>query len=112
MGLFNLFKKKESKHWSTDLKNSSDWKLRETWVDYPMPDYDAVHTYCSVAFDDSGRTFYYRTRNPELRVGDLVYVPIGYKYEKKIGRIVEMKNYKGHAAPFPLEKTKHIIGKA
>ena len=89
-----------------------DWKIKETWEDYPVPDYNDVHTYCLVAFDESGKAFYYRTRNPELRVGDLVYVPVGYKYEKKIGRIVSMQNYIGWNAPFPLEKTKHIQGKA
>ena len=88
-----------------------DWKLKETWEDYPMPDYNAIHTYCQVAFDDSGKSFYYRTRNPELKVGDMVYVPVGYKYEKKIGQIVSMKNYKGSKAPYPLERTKHILGK-
>lgn len=88
-----------------------DWKVKETWEDYPMPNYDAIHTYCQVAFDDSGKSFYYRTRNPELKVGDMVYVPVGYKYEKKIGQIISMKNYKGSKAPYPLERTKHIIGK-
>ena len=41
----------------------------------------------------------------------MVYVPVGYKYEKKIGQIVSMKNYKGSKAPYPLERTKHILGK-
>lgn len=93
-------------------KKVYDWKLKETWEDYPTPDYNAIHTYCSVVFDDSGKSFYYRTRNPELNVGDLVYVPVGYKYEKKIGIIVKMEDFVGTAAPFPLEKTKHIQGKA
>ena len=108
--------------WSKDLhkgirKNPStgeetyDWKVKETWEDYPAPDYDAMHTYCQVAFDDSGKYFYYRTRNPELKVGDMVYVPVGYKYQKKVGKIISMKEYKGSKAPYPLERTKHIIGK-
>ena len=100
------------------IKNSDasgqeyDWRLKERWEDYPAPDYNALHTYCQVAFDDSGKTFYFRTRNPELKVGDMVYVPVGYKYEKKIGKIVSMKDYKGYKAPYPLEKTKYIKGKA
>ena len=99
------------------IKNSDvssqeyDWKLKERWEDYPAPDYNALHTYCQVAFDDSGKTFYFRTRNPELKDGDMVYVPVGYKYEKKIGKIVSMKDYKGYKAPYPLEKTKYIKGK-
>lgn len=89
-----------------------DWKMKETWEDYPAPNYDDVHTYCRVAFDGERKTFYYRTRNPELKVGDNVYVPVGYKYQKKIGTIVSMKEYVGRKAPYPLEKTKFIIGKA
>ncbi len=88
-----------------------DWQIKERWEDYPAPNYDDVHTYCEVAFDDSGKTFYYRTRNPELKVGDEVYVPVGYKYQKKIGRIVSMEDFLGSEAPYPLERTKHIIGK-
>lgn len=99
------------------IKNSDasgqeyDWELKERWEDYPAPDYNALHTYCQVALDDSGKTFYFRTRNPELKVGDMVCVPVGYKYEKKIGKIVSMKDYKGYKAPYPLEKTKYIKGK-
>ena len=88
-----------------------NWKLQEIWEDYPAPNYEAVHTYCEVAFDDSGRTYYYRTRNPELRVGDTVYVPFGYKAPKRIGVIVSMEDFEGYDVPFPLEKTKYIIGK-
>ena len=92
-------------------KKEYDWKLQETWEDYPAPNYRIKHTYCQVAFNDSGKTFYYRTRNPELKVGDMVYVPIGFKCEQKIGRIISMKEYKGSSVPYPLEKTKHIKGK-
>ena len=90
---------------------TKDWKVQETWEDYPSPDYNAVHTYCSIAYDDSGKTFYYRTRNPELQVGDFVYVPVGARYEKRMGRIVRMQDYMGRHAPYPLERTKHVIGK-
>ena len=92
-------------------KTEYDWKLRERWEDYPVPDYNAMHTYCEIAFDNSGKTYYYRTRNPELQVGDKVYVPFGYKHEQKVGTIVSMKEYKGKLAPYPLEKTKYIKGK-
>ena len=93
-------------------KYADNWKLQETWEDYPTPNYEAIHTYCSVSFDGSDKTFYYRTRNPEIKVGDLVYVPVGKNYEKKIGRVVAMENYRGSRAPYPLERTKHILGKA
>ena len=94
------------------VRKEQDWKLQETWEDYPVPNYDACHTYCSVALDMSGRTFYYRTRNPELKVGDRVYVPVGRSYEKTVGIIVGMQNVTAEEIPYPLEKTKFILGKA
>lgn len=92
-------------------ENDGAWRRREIWEDYPAPNYTAWHTYCSVAFDESGRTYYYRTRNPELKPGDMVYVPVGPNHEKKAGWIVEMKNYRGRSVPYPLEKTRHILDK-
>ena len=74
-------------------------------------DEDAVYTYCEVAFDDSGRTYYYRTNNPELQVDDAVYVPFGHGAPKKIGVIVSIEDFAGCDVPFPLERTKFIVGK-
>lgn len=93
--------------WNKEIKES-DWRKQEIWEDYPTPNYKAKHTYCQVAFDDSDQTFYYRTRNPEHKEGDTVIVPIGYKGEKRTGKIVSMKEYKGTKVPYPLEKTRYI----
>ncbi len=87
------------------------WRYTEQWEDYPLPDYDAIHTYCQVAFDDSGKIYYYRTRNPDLKVGDTVYVPFGKNAPRRIGVIIRMDDLVGHEVPFPLEKTKYIYGK-
>ena len=113
MAFFNWCKnlKKVFKNGDDLSSGEYDWELKETWEDYPTPNYNDTHTYCKVTFDNSGKYFYYRTRNPELKVGDMVYVSVGYKYEKKVGKIISMKEYKGWAAPYPLEKTKHIKGK-
>ena len=128
MGLLDLFKKKKSSpiaqaHWSADLskgmrKSQSDpstkvydWKLQETWEDYPTPNYDAIHTYCSVSIEGFNRTFYYRTRNPNIVIGDKVYVPFGRQYNKVVGVVVDMQDFVGSEAPFPLSRTKHIIDK-
>ena len=92
-------------------KGEYDWRLKERYEDYPFPNYDDVHTYCRVILDRGDGTLYYRTRNPELKVGDRVYVPVGYKDQKKIGPVVSMKDYVGKDAPYPLERTKFIAGK-
>ncbi len=87
------------------------WRSEESWENYPTPRYDAVHTYCEVVLDGGKKGYWYRTRNPELQVGDRVYVPVARNYEKKTGQIVSMENYRGVFAPFPLERTKYIAGK-
>lgn len=87
-----------------------DWD-EEDFEEEPTLDYGAIYTYCEVAFYEGGKCFHYRTENPELKVGDQVYVPVGYQNQEKIGTIVSIANYVGHEAPFPLEKTKLIIGK-
>lgn len=78
---------------------------------HPDYDYNLVHTYCEVAFDESGRTFHYRAKNLDLEIGHKVFVPTGYKNEKKIATVESIEDYVGWAAPYPLEKTKFIIGK-
>ena len=88
------------------------WKREELWEDYPFPDYDKRHTYCSIEMDADGKILYYRTRNPELKVGDKVYVPVGSAYEKKTGKIIRMEDVCGENIPYPLEKTRFVIGKA
>ena len=70
-----------------------------------------IYTYCEVLLQENGNIYYYRTRNTELKVEDVVCVPFGYNYENKIGKIVSMKDYKGYKAPYPLKKTKYIKGK-
>ena len=93
------------------LNKESDRELKGTREDAQDLDYDAIYTYCEVAFYEGGKCFHYRTENSDLKVGDQVYVPVGYRNEKRIGTIVSIENYVGHEAPFPLEKTKMIIGK-
>lgn len=85
-------------------------KQEERKID-PNLDYDATYTYCQVALNEGGRTYSYRTSDPELKVGDMVYVPFGYKNQERVGTIVSMEDVVGRDAPYPLEKTKCIIGK-
>ena len=94
-----------------EAQQAANWQLLEYWENYPTPDYGALHTYCKVRMKDSGKLVYYRTRNPELHTGDLVYVPFGRREEKKVGKIVSMRRCRGYLAPRPLDKTQYIIGK-
>ena len=93
-----------------DYENWDD-DLKSTMKGYVVSDCDVIHTYCCIAFDDSGRTCYYRTKDIELEVGDAVYVPWGNKAPKRIGIIVSIEDFDEEDVPFPLEKTRFIISK-
>lgn len=64
--------------------------------------------YCKVRFEDSGRTYYYRTEDDTLRPGDCVLVPTGKENEPQLARIVSMECCRPDEAPYPPEKTKWI----
>ena len=93
-----------------------DWIENETYEQSPefnkkvQSDISNIFDYIQYQeiFETGGKQFCYRTRNPELQVGDYVYVPVGYNREERAARIVKMKNYVGRFAPYPLEKTKYI----
>lgn len=69
------------------------------------------HTYCKVKFDDE-KTYWYRTNDYGFRAGMKVIVPVTNKGLWKIGTIVEAAVYKTQEVPYPLIRTKGIVGKA
>ena len=69
------------------------------------------HTYCKVKFDDE-KTYLYRTNDYGFRAGMKVIVPVGNNGLWKIGTIVEAAVYKIQEVPYPLIRTKGIVGKA
>lgn len=70
---------------------------------------DKIYTFCGVAFPHAQRPYSYRTEDPTIRVGDLVLVPVGDK--ETTGTVVSVGQYMRIAAPYPVDKTKFIIGK-
>lgn len=67
--------------------------------------------FCSVAFTDGGKSYYYLTEDDTIEVGGLVMVPAGKDNHTAIARVVDIEYFAEEAAPFPIEKTKHIIRK-
>jgi len=68
------------------------------------------YAYCSVAFNQSEKTYYY-IADEEYSVNDLVFVPTGSENKKTIATIVEIEYFDEDNVPLPVEKTKHIISK-
>ena len=69
------------------------------------------HTYCKVKFGDE-KTYWYRTNDYGFRAGMKVIVPVTNNGLWKIGTIVEAAVYKTEEVPYPLIRTKGIVGKA
>ena len=69
------------------------------------------YIYCSVTFSPTGQTYYYKTDDETLRVGDVVIVTVGSQREKKTAKIKKIERFSAITAPYPPNKTKDIIGK-
>lgn len=67
------------------------------------------YIFCSVAFDSSDRTYYYRATNDKVKPGDKVIVPVGKNSEPKEAIVKEVKMCTGDNAPIPVGVTKEII---
>ena len=61
----------------------------------------------SVAFEDGGKTFYYRTEDTTLKCGDEVIVPIGTGTRKTVGRIMRIELCFSGDVPSPTNQTKN-----
>lgn len=91
--------------------NEYDQLIEQMWNDSSEVDDDDIYIYCEVVFDDSGKSYYYRTQDTTLEVGDAVYVPYGKNAPKRIGVIIDIESFFACDVPFPMEKTKFIIGR-
>lgn len=65
--------------------------------------------YLSVSFEDGGKTYYYRTDDEHLQIGDLCIAPAGKDNHEAIVRIEEIEYFPDDNVPLPLDKTKMII---
>lgn len=68
------------------------------------------YIYCDVSFEDGGHTYCYRTEDEQLAEGDLVSVPVGHDNHPAVGRIERIQIVDRKHVPYPLKKTKLIIG--
>lgn len=57
------------------------------------------------------KSYYYLTENDTIEVGDLVVLPAGKDEHTAVVEVVEIECFSKETAPFPVEKTKHIIRK-
>lgn len=73
--------------------------------------HEGEYIYCSIIFEENGRSYYYVTDDDSIRIGDYVLVPVGHD-NKEVEGVVEniTYHYRG-SVPYPYESCKHIIKK-
>lgn len=71
--------------------------------------YDYI--YCSVTFDEGGKSYYYIADDDRFEVGDYVVVPVGKDGHESVAEIVDIEYFAEDDVPLPLDKTKYIIRK-
>lgn len=69
------------------------------------------YIFCNVLFEEGGNTYCYLADSDEYCEGDLVVVPAGRDNHKAVVRIEAIEYCSEEDAPFPVEKTKHILRK-
>ena len=69
------------------------------------------YIYCKVRFSSTRFALSYLTEDESVRTGDFVKVPFGKENEERVGFVVRVIPCTREDAPYPLEKTKHVLGK-
>ncbi len=68
---------------------------------------EKIYTYCSV-LPANYNTPYWYISDFEVKIGDLVIIPIRANNNEKVGLVLEVKKCKKQNAPYPVDQTKHI----
>jgi len=67
--------------------------------------------FCSVKFDEYGKSYYYLAENDTFSVSDSVLVPVGLDNRNSIAVVAGIDYFPADKTPFPLDKVKKIIRK-
>lgn len=69
------------------------------------------YRYCQVRFDGISRAYSYLTEDDTIQPGDYVLAPLGQNDYERTGKVERVDVYTAANAPYPPERTKHIICK-
>ena len=67
------------------------------------------YIFCSVVFNEGGKSYYYLSDDEDIRCGDYVTVPVGKRNEENTGRVIKIEIFRGNNAPIPVDSLKYII---
>lgn len=102
-------------YWGTAIRSVKDYmpdlKIRVLSSDTYCPTSNSrKYIYCKVRFGTSSKLYSYRTEDSSLEVGDVVEVPVGKDDDIGYATIEEIGYFDEENVPYPVEKTKKIIG--
>lgn len=69
------------------------------------------YIFCSVIFEEYGKSYYYIADTDEFEIGNYVEVPVGKDSHTAVVKITDIEYFAEEDIPLPLDKTKHIIRK-
>lgn len=72
---------------------------------------DTIYTFIGVLFPYTSHHYHYLTDDDSITIGDYVVVPVGVENKESVAKVVSVEKHLRISAPFPIEKTKKIIGK-
>ena len=88
--------------WGEILDPSVYGKVKRRTTDY---------IYCSAAFEEGQKSYYYLTEDVSIKIGDFVLVPAGKDNREVVVEVVNIEYFSEDNVPLPIEKTKRIIRK-
>ena len=87
---------RQNTSWNEDMKRFED---------------DTIYTFIGVLFPYTSHHYHYLTDDDSITIGDYVVVPVGVDNKESVAKVVSVEKHLRISAPFPVEKTKKIIGK-
>lgn len=69
---------------------------------------DTEFIVCEVTFQKGGTRYSYLTSDETIKIGDKVFVPVGYNGQQKIVKVVGIRYLNEADLPLPLDKLKWI----
>lgn len=104
--------------WEDFIKEVFDFITFYGWGEIMSPSiYNKVRRcdtdliYCSVAFEEGYKSYYYIADDDSIEVGDFVVAPAGRDNHEAIVYVEKKEYFAKEDVPLPIEKTKHIIRK-
>lgn len=68
-----------------------------------------IYNFCSVVFNASNQPYTYLTEGVDVKIGDMVVVPVGNEGKEVVATVVSTSQHMRLTAPYPVDRAKKII---